>query len=398
MKKSQLFIGVFVLLAVVSCHSSRKNSLEECPVVAERVQVGDDQVVSCDQRLLKDTVDILLSSLAEEMEIIRLDNKDEALVGNGGVKISDNYILVQNHNQNPFKLFDRKGNFITSVGSYGEGPDEYQNVYDFQLDEKNNRIYILPWQSARLLVFDLEGKPYPSIPLCLRVPKGKFNVDAADSTLAVVLLPFQGLPAVAWTQDLYGNRKNYIEPGHLMAPPDFSNEVYSFHNTPDFDINILCIMPTRVDSLYHYDYKNNRLRPCFTMNFIGDPIPWHGYVELPGYFIGDASFPVETSPNTFTSSPSSVYIIDKNSLKGAYCKFINDYLADTGFWMYSFQDGYYLNNIEPGNLQSTLEDAIRSNELTEEKKSKMTELLKSIEEDDNNYILIAKLKKPASVM
>lgn len=393
MKKWHILIGLSCLATVyVSCGKSMSKTLDDCPVVGSIVQVGEDKVVSCDQKLLRDTIVVPLSMLAEELEIVRLDNREEALVGQAGVKVTDNYILVQNEKQRPFKLFDRKGNFLNTIGSYGQGPSEYQNVYDFQLDEKNNRIYILPWQSSNLLVYDLQGNAFPSIPLCLRVPKGKFVVDAADSTIAVILLPFQGLPAVAWTQDFQGNRKSYIEPGHLTVPQDYSNEVISGHNTPEFDVNILSIMPTRVDSLYHYDYKNNRLRPCFTLQFVQDPIPWHGYAELPWHFVGDASLPVEVAPGMFESSAPTHYIIDKQTVKGSYCRFINDYLGDVDMWP-AFSNGYYLSNLDPGNLRDMLENSQKSGKLTEEAKKKQLDILSSIKENDNNYVMIARLKK-----
>ena len=186
------------------------------------------------------------------------------------------------------------------------------------------------------------------------------------------------MPAVAWTQDFHGNRKDYIEPGHLAAPQDYSNEVCTYNNVPGiFDVNILCIVPTRVDSLYRYDYRNNRLSPTFTMNFSEDPIPWHGYIELPNHYIGEASYPKQVSATSFVSSSPSYYIVDKRTGKGAFFRLYND---------------YFIQNIEPANLKSTLENALKSNKLTEEEKAELTILAESIHENDNNIILLAKLK------
>ena len=400
-KVGNLITGLLCLLLIVSCQSGNKssfnNGLEDSPVVGTFVQVGDDQVLSCDQKLLTDSIHLLLTYLTEKPEIIHLDNRDEALISEGRVLASDNYLLAWNNKQNPFKLFDRKGNFLTTIGAYGQGPNEYLNVYDANIDEKNDRIYILPWQSAQILVYDLKGNPQPAIPLCLRVPKGTFHVDLQDSTVAVVLLPFKGLPAIAWTQDFQGNRKEFIEPGHLEAPQDFSNEVVSYNNMPGtFDVNILYIMPTpRVDSLYHYDYQNNRLRPFFTLNFKEDPIPWHGYTELPNHYMGDASYPKQVSSTSFESSSPSYYIIDKKTGKGAFFRLYNDYLGYTEIdWpIYSFHNGYFVQNMEPANLKNTLENALKSNKLTEEEKAELTTLAESLHENDNNIILLAKLKQ-----
>lgn len=62
------------------------------------------------------TVDIPISYLTEELQVVKLDDRDEALVG-GGVRtiVSDNYILVSNKKQNPYKLFIRGGKFLTTI-------------------------------------------------------------------------------------------------------------------------------------------------------------------------------------------------------------------------------------------------------------------------------------------
>lgn len=398
-KLRNVIIGLLCLSLSSSCQNSKNSSsgegLENSPVIGTFVQVGNDQVLSCDRKLLTDSVHLPLSFLAEEVEIIHLDNRDEGLVSDSRLLVSDNYILVWNKKQNPFKLFDRKGKFITTIGAYGQGPNEYLNVYDAQLDEKNNRIYILPWQSARILVYDLKGNTLPPIPLCLMVPKGTFRINTENATVAVVLLPFKGIPAVAWVQDLQGNRISFIEPGHLETPQDYSNEVITCNNINGvFDVNILCIMPTRVDSLYHYDIQNNRLRPCFTLNFNEDPIPWHGYIELPNHYIGDASFPVQEAAKTFVASPPSYYIVDKQTGKGAFFRLYYDFLGDIEIeWLiYSFCNGYFYKNMEPIILKSMVEEALKSDKLTTEKRQELTALANSLHENDNNVILLAKLK------
>ena len=155
--------------------------------------------------------------LTEELQIVPLDNRDEALVG-GWVRtiVSDNYILVSNNRQVPYKLFGRDGKFICTVGSFGQGPNEYQLTYAEQLDEAHNRIYIMSWNAEKILVFDLKGNPQPYIPLNTRVPKGKLRVNTADSTVVVTTLPFEGSPEVVWVQDMHGNRKQSVAPGHLI--------------------------------------------------------------------------------------------------------------------------------------------------------------------------------------
>ncbi len=254
---------------LMACSSTQQDCLGEMPVIAEKVTLPTGDLIVCDLAKTTDTLDVPLSMLTEELQIVPLDNRDEALVG-GWVRttVSDNYILVSNNRQVPYKLFGRDGKFIRTVGSFGQGPNEYQLTYAEQLDEAHNRIYIMSWNAEKILVFDLKGNPQPYIPLNTRVPKGKFRVNTADSTVIVTKLPFEGSAEMVWVQDMHGNRKQSIAPGHLMAPRDFSNEVMDARNTSAYDVMFLIIVPeAKQDSLYHYNWEKNRLEPRFTTLF-----------------------------------------------------------------------------------------------------------------------------------
>lgn len=377
---------------LMACSSTQQDCLGEMPVIAEKVALPTGDLIVCDLAKATDTLDVPLSMLTEELQIVPLDNRDEALVG-GWVRttVSDNYILVSNNRQVPYKLFGRDGKFICTVGSFGQGPNEYQLTYAEQLDEAHNRIYIMSWNAEKILVFDLKGNPQPYIPLNTRVPKGKLRVNTADSTVIVTTLPFEGSPEVVWVQDMHGNRKQSVAPGHLMAPRDFSNEVMDARNTSAYDVMFLIIMPeAKQDSLYHYNLEKNRLEPRFTALFTGERIPWHGYTELPHHFIGDGSFPVRVSATTFQGSAPAYYIVDKTTLKGNFMRLKNDFLHISA-WP-SFSNGYYTANMEPMALKEQLEEALKEENLDESVQARIKACLSSLDENGNNVILLAKLK------
>lgn len=377
---------------LMACSSTQKDYLDEMPVIAEKVALPTGDLIVCDLAKATDTLDVPLSMLTEELQIVPLDNRDEALVG-GWVRttVSDNYILVSNNRQIPYKLFGRDGKFICTVGSFGQGPNEYQLTYAEQLDEQHDRIYIMSWNADKILVFDLKGNPQPYIPLNTRVPKGKFRVNTADSTVIVTTLPFEGSPEVVWVQDMHGNRKQSVAPGHLMVPRDFSNEVMDARNTSAYDVMLLTIMPeAKQDSLYHYNLEKSRLEPRFTTLFTGEKMPWHGYTELPHHFMGDVSFPVQVSETSFQGSAPAYYIVDKTTLKGNFMRLKNDFLHISA-WP-SFSNGYYTANMEPMTLKEQLEEALREENLDESVQARIKACLSSLDENGNNVILLAKLK------
>lgn len=335
------------------------------------------------------------------MIIVWLDSRDTALVGQSNVSLSDNYILVHSgYPPTAFKLFDRKGNYLTDIGSVGQGPGEYQSVYAAQIDEKNNRVYLMPWQSEQLLVFDLQGNVLEPVPLGFRCPKATFKVDPERGTVTVVVLPFPNTPAIVWVQDLSGKHLKEVAPGHLEVPWTFNNEVMpAFNLSGVFDVDILCVDPTRADSLYQYDMENNRLCPTFTFNYMKNPIPWHDNCEWPDHFVGQYSGPPvvqQVEGGTIATPGETVhYIIEKNTCKGAYFKMYNDYFGNQEIdWPSgTFYNGYFVRNLEPGNLSNDIDNLLKKEELSNDMRKKLTDLQNTINENDNNYIMIARLKK-----
>lgn len=404
---TKLSVFLLVLLIGTSCTTGSSSTqadkaLENSPVVGQFVQVGDNKVLSCDQQLLTETVRLPLSFFAEEMEIINLDSRSDALVGENQITISDNYILVHSgYPPKAFKLFDRKGNYIADVGAVGEGPGEYGSIYDAQIDEQNQRIYLAPWQRDKLLVFDMEGKAVEQIPLGVFCPKAKFRVDPATGIITIATLPWPQMSTFLWTQDMTGKHINEMAPGHLTVTRNFNTEVCNYSNIPDvFDFSLYCMDPTRIDTLYRYNAESNRLQPIFTFNHTTtDPVPWHGYAEWPNHFVGNFSGPPVVEKTEFGTSmtPGETfhYIIDKKTGKGAYFNIYNDYFGnqEIGYPSYTFNKGYYSRNIEPGNLLNDIENVLKNQDITDVMRNKLTDLQNSIGENDNNYIMIAKLRK-----
>ncbi len=397
MKRKLLFYATLILaLGLFSSCDNKQNQvgLDEMEVVATATTIGNSKLISCELPKLKDTLNLPLSYLVESLEIVKLDNRDEALIGYSLATVTENYILVKNNKHNPYKLFDKSGKFLTTIGSYGQGPNEYLNVYDDYMDEENNRIYILPWQTDKLLVYDLEGNAHQPIPLIQRVPKGRFYVDSQNKTVSVFLLPFANIPVVAWTQDFEGNEIGSIPAGHLSVQPDYGNEVNSNKNSDAFDCSLFTFFELRPDSLYHYNTKDNILEPVFTLDFKNLTRKIHWYYELPNHFIGNVTIEKKLSENTSTTEVPSQFIIDKNTMKGAYYKLYNDFLGNMTIVWADFYNGYYTWNVQPTDFVDELTYALEKNTgIDQRERERLTELLDSCDENDNNYIIYGKLKK-----
>lgn len=90
---------------------SKGDALDAQPIVGSVEILNGDSVWVCNLSSLKDTLVLPLSYFADELQIVKLDNRDEALVPVRNVIVSDNYILVWGKDQTPFKLFDKSGKY-----------------------------------------------------------------------------------------------------------------------------------------------------------------------------------------------------------------------------------------------------------------------------------------------
>ena len=110
-----------ILMTLTACqpsvHQVPATMWEELPIVAEQIDVNGHPLIVCHPEKLMDSIRIPLSQLVEDLEIIPLENKDEAYVRNTSIRISENYILLHSSRNMPFKLFTRKGKFVCNIGS-----------------------------------------------------------------------------------------------------------------------------------------------------------------------------------------------------------------------------------------------------------------------------------------
>lgn len=167
MKILKTILAALVLaITASSCHKDGEQAdatspLKDSPVVAQQViTLNGDTIIVCDLSLLKDTIDLPLSTFVSDFELVDLGEDEEALIketsGGGSIAVSPNYIGI--YSGTGYKLFDKTGKYITSLSARGQGPNEYAfSIYDSYIDEKNDRAYLLPMNGNKILVYDLKG-------------------------------------------------------------------------------------------------------------------------------------------------------------------------------------------------------------------------------------------------
>lgn len=396
--KTICFAFIIAILGLTACSSdsARYSSVwEEMPVVAHIEEINGDTLTVAHLEQLKDTVCIPLSNLVEELQIVALDKKEEAMVNIAEISLSENYILVAGF-RSPCKLFRKDGTYVGKIGEYGTAIGEYKYVYDAQIDEKNGRIYLLPWYGRGILVYRFDGTFEKAIPLHakyprLYAPKGIFQVDAENNCIAVVSLPFKNLPHVAWVQDMEGNRMQEIPIAHLKLEPNSSNEVRGSKATDALSFHISPFFELRQDSLYHWDMQQQKLIPRFTIDFGEKPIPLHVYYELPLYYFAEISGTKQMTEDSYVSDRETYFLVDKATLRGSFCHIYNDYLCDEPSDWVIGNNGYFIENVAPDVLKKRIETFLQASpDLNEARRQRLLALKDSISENDNNYIIYGK--------
>ena len=389
-----VWLSMFACMCIVACTTVKEgNSLDQCNVVASRLVTDGDTLVVCDVSKIEQHIKVPLSALVKDRKMLKLENSSkEAMVQPSSIYPSENYILIHPVEYNrESMLFDKTGKYLLDIGRRGNGPGEMvRDIADIEMDEDNDCVYIRDLKPSRILKFQLStGEYLTEIPLGY-YKTNEFLLNPKDETLIVTCRPHQrreeGIPWI-WKQDFQGNILQEL-PKRAYIRTDWSqfwlwnrNEEIVF-----FDFNI----PGRKDTLFHYDLRNNRLKPNFTVNF-GSEIPNHQYEDTSDfYLVSLLNDPGMGGAFNITKR----LLVDKKTLKGAYVDIVLDGYGDfsiTYQWMY-FNNSYFTLGLEPHQVAETCEKLLAHPEnLTQEEKQNLQELLDGITEDDNAFILYGKI-------
>ena len=225
------------------------------------------------------------------------------------------------------------------------------------------------------------------------MPEGIFKVDATKNRVSVIMIPFKGLPVVAWVQDLEGNFVREFNPIHLKQEPDFSNEV---HGSVDGGVHLYTYYEKK-DSLYHWNEEKGVLEPRFTMDFTPVKSLRHvhrSYYEFPCHYVGTISHSVPLALGLFQGSRQRLYMVDKETKQGTFFRMKNDFLDNTEPYYLpgTISKGYFTMNLDPRHLLKRLTKALQNPELTEKKRKHLEKLLSLVDENSNNYVLYGRLR------
>ena len=407
--KARYFFYPFLFLFSVAMFASCSLSVPK-----ERDIIEDSAFRSVDLRIIEKTKGTVMSlgDLMESYEIIRLDNRDEALIKTYpyGVYVTDNYILLRPADVvSPVKLFTRKGRYVADIGGVGQGPGEYLYLFSWLVDEKENRIYLGPGRTDKVLVYDLKGNYLPDevIRFGEIVHKSQIWVDYDKKNVVVVTLPFSAnvnsnfaiSKNVCWVQNREGDIVHRIPVNHYGLIGDYSNALVARRNVDaiSFSISEVPMLRTRPDTLYHYDAVKNIITPCFTI----DHVVSENQSACTVLYETSRSYWAQVTlyPNNLSSSVSSVRLPAFNvcvSKKDGNVRRIDrftDPLLGLSHLFLMMNNGYICISYDPLELMEALDKVLTQTDLESDVRKRATDLRNSLHENDNDILIIGKLKQ-----
>lgn len=369
-----------MIIAVTGVESCRNSS-----TVGE--SVGNLDFVLIEESSATGEKEIKLSELLDDYSVVVFENSDSAFFKAWKPVISENYIAIVQNNQKPIMLFDRKGNFVAQIGAVGNGPGEYLMPYDAFIDENRKAIYVTQFTSEPILEYNFAGQHTNTFPVKGLNKASITGVD--DKYISIVSMAFadreDGVNAVrlnpatgayeALRYPALSNTQIVDKSGKIVG---YNNEIWAFKNTPNNTFMI-----TTNDTLYAYDATTNSVVPRAYLkeSIEKDSESWYVGMEFPGAIAYQVVGP-----------KSRLIWKDKQTSEVSNATIINDFCGNATVSSGNFRNGYFIQIWEPGILADRIEERWCKNEMTEEQRHNMNELLESLDMEGNDVMFIGKMK------
>lgn len=384
--KTGLSISLLILL-VLGCTPKAPNTLQE-DIVEEFFLISATDV--------KDTATVYIEDLVEHFEVVQLENTKEAYCAPITMYITDKYIgLTSNEANGVYKLFSRDGRFMCNVGANGQGPGEYTWPLYHQIDEESETIYLNTFNASKIMTYDFKGKFKKDIPLAHVLNKGSFRVDCEQDIVYCFDVPFGNAPFI-WKQNLDGEIKGEVKYYPYAVAPDFGNDVQTLYNTNSLYTSVFVYARTAnmKDSLYHYYPETNQLKPIFSISF-ADKKQSYSYINTPLNFYVQLYIGYTDKNSMYTTVRTEFIKIDKQTRQGCFMRLSSKSYGNLPINLYyaQFRYGYFYTWMEPVELREQLADIIESSTMDEITKNRVQKLHDSLSENDNNVLLIGKLRQ-----
>jgi len=350
--------------------------------------------------------DFYLSEIAESVEYVKLGKSQGGMISYANVYPLDDYFVISDWRQ-PVMVFSLKGEYIRSIGSFGNGPGEYSTAFGFDIDPTNHILYILNRNSRILHAYDTDGTliksldlPYQSGNLCV-MKNGNILIETLMNYKNDGCYPFCLL-------DTDGNLIREIKRPDLPE-----GKRMGFNPIPSFDRlsngNVIVSNFAR-DTIYQIDLEGT-LIPFAILDLGKLMLPDKLYYDMVSFAQGEGLFNYIVGPGLrsvgkylklnhsyhrqshvgiFDPSTRELYFLSPSETEGM--GFINDLDGGPTLWTHIHDEKYFCQRIEAIELIENRDFYASQKAKYPEKQKAFLELIDSLQPDDNPVVMIVKLK------
>ena len=430
-----LLIGVFVLLG---CSSNKKQgpiSKSGIPVI----NLSED---------VSTVPSLLLSEVAEKLEIVHLEMTDQSMLGEiRRIQVTDHNIWIDHGREFYIYRFSRSGKFLNKIGSIGQGPGEYTTYSTFLVDEDKKEVYIIA-NTNGVLAYDFEGnfkRKIVDVQIILQLFSSVYDQYILNNQKFFATQNFalyrpidkDSLWSFVSLGDDFQKKKYFKNPAHVGKEELIIANRANMDRMVNYWREYLTSMDTYnaqltlkypdTDTIYCYDDATNQLLPqyaIFTDEEKGDYEATHLWFKDRksfDYFSIFSYYPTKDFVYLIGSKGEEVYTYCYNKKDGSVRlqkrqsaiterdvpwfsfplrQMKRDFVLDNDlgggdFTVDSRSSGkYWIDILEPGGDENWIDiDQIKSTTVIDEsKKKELIRVLESATEDSNPILMIATLK------
>ena len=432
------YILLLLVITLLGCSSNKKQEMTsklKIPVINLSKNVSS-------------VPSLLLSEVAEKLEIVPLEMTDESVLSDiTEMQVTDHNIWIDHGREFYIYRFSRTGKFLNKIGSIGQGPGEYTTYSTFLVDEDKKEVYIIA-NTNGVLAYDFEGnfkRKIVDIQTILQLFSSVYDQYILNNQKFFATQNFalyrpidkDSLWSFVSLGDDFQKKKYFKNPAHVGREEQIIANRANMDRMVNYWREYLTSMDTYnaqltlkypdTDTIYCYDDATNQLLPqyaIFTDEEKGDYEATHLWFKdrkAFDYFSIFSYYPTKDFIYLVGSKGEEVYTYCYNKKDGSVRlqkrqsaiterdvpwfsfplrQMKRDFVLDNDlgggdFTVDSRSSGkYWIDILEPGGDENWIDiDQIKSSTVIDEsKKKELIQVLESATEDSNPILMIATLK------
>ena len=370
--------------------------------------------------IVKNKREVKLSEFATKAKIIQFENIPEAMLGTvEDIVLTNDYIFVKFW-QHPVLQFSHDGKFIRDIGKRGKGPGEYGTCMKMTVDEKNERVYIHTGE-LNVMVFNFNGNYVKTFNYNALENFLNFWMWGRDSCLISYFEPMRGTEPFVFIEhnakgDTLQTIANYIffsedeqaDP-FRMAPLEDRNYFYYFENKCHlkgcYNDTVYTYDNNKIVPKYFIDLGKHKLTPEFIYErkwkrSLPNDLYWTGVHETSDYVFLPYGYHYNLNKPEQEIKEKGLVIYNKETKEGVAAKetkqggLIDDITGGPDFRPNTTNGNTAIMLVTALDMKLYLDsDAFKNKEVQlPEEKEKLIQLKKTLNENDNHFFVLTKLK------